>query len=97
MDTPTDRPAPRFRMEHHRPRNAVAVLGYSFVLTLIIAFVIQKTIGFRVSADAEATGIDEAEHAESGYEFSSPRRGGGSSLDRTADMLAHKVSANREG
>ncbi|MDQ3403522.1 MAG: ammonium transporter [Actinomycetota bacterium] len=76
---------------------AVAVLGYSFVLTLIIAFVIQKTIGFRVSADAEATGIDEAEHAESGYEFSSPRRGGGSSLDRTADMLAHKVSANREG
>ncbi|MDQ3579883.1 MAG: ammonium transporter [Actinomycetota bacterium] len=74
---------------------AVAVFGYSFALTLIIAFVIQKTIGFRVSADAEATGIDEAEHAESGYEFSGPR--GGSSLRRTVDVLAHKVSANREG
>ncbi|WP_211239406.1 ammonium transporter [Actinokineospora inagensis] len=66
---------------------AFVVLGYSFVLTLVIGFLIQKTIGFRVSTEAERTGIDEAEHAESGYEFSS-LRGGGSSLGRTADILA---------
>jgi Amt family ammonium transporter len=33
--------------------------------------VIKKTIGFRVDAEAEVGGIDEAEHAESGYDFSS--------------------------
>ncbi|WP_407640500.1 ammonium transporter [Actinokineospora iranica] len=71
---------------------AAAVMAYSFVLTLIIAFIIQKTIGFRVSAEAEATGIDEAEHAESGYEFSSLR--GGGVTGKTADANAQKVSAN---
>ncbi|WP_169514526.1 ammonium transporter [Actinokineospora enzanensis] len=71
---------------------AFAVLGYSFVLTLVIGFLIQKTIGFRVSADAERAGIDEAEHAESAYEFSG-LRGGGSSLGRSADVLAGKIAA----
>ncbi len=55
------------------PRQAIgafAVLGYSFVVTLVIGFAIQKTMGFRISAEAEAEGIDGAEHAESAYEFS---------------------------
>ncbi len=57
---------------------AVAVLVFSFVLTLIIAFVVNKTVGFRVDEEAEVTGIDEAEHAESAYEFGafSSARGG---------------------
>ncbi|GGS51452.1 MULTISPECIES: ammonium transporter [Actinokineospora] len=75
---------------------AAVVMAYSFVLTFIIGFILNKTIGFRISAEAEATGIDESEHAESGYEFSS-LRGGGSSLGKTADMLAQKVSAGKEG
>ncbi len=77
---------------------AGAVLAYSFVLTLVIAFAIQKTIGFRVSEEAEATGIDESEHAESGYEFSS-LRGGGSSISKNADVLARRVAAgtSKEG
>ena len=72
---------------------AGAVMAYSFVLTLVIAIAIKKTIGFRVSEEAEQVGIDEAEHAESGYEFSS-LRGGGNTLGRAADVLAQKVSAS---
>ncbi|MDT0277221.1 ammonium transporter [Blastococcus goldschmidtiae] len=50
---------------------AVAVLAFSFVATLIIGWVIQKTIGFRISEDDEVTGIDTVVHAESGYDFAS--------------------------
>lgn len=55
------------------PRQAIgafAVLAYSFVVTLVIGFLIQKTMGFRISEEAEAEGIDASEHAESAYEFS---------------------------
>lgn len=48
---------------------ALAVMAYSFVVTLILGMLIKYTIGFRVSAEAEATGIDEAEHKETAYEF----------------------------
>jgi Amt family ammonium transporter len=48
---------------------AFAVLGYSLVLTLIIGFAIDKTIGFRVSEEDEVTGVDLTEHAESAYEL----------------------------
>ena len=48
---------------------ALAVFGYSFVLTFVIAFVIKKTIGFRASEEAEISGVDESEHAETAYEF----------------------------
>ncbi|WP_229705825.1 ammonium transporter [Micromonospora sonchi] len=54
----------------------VAVLVYSFVVAYVIGFAIEKTIGFRASADAEVEGIDNAEHAESAYEFSSTGSGG---------------------
>ena len=49
---------------------------YSFIVTLILGFVIEKTIGFRVKADKEIEGIDLNEHAESAYELSSSTRGG---------------------
>jgi Amt family ammonium transporter len=52
------------------------VAGYSFVVTLIIGFAIEKTIGFRISKDAEIEGIDLKEHAESAYEYASSSRGG---------------------
>jgi Amt family ammonium transporter len=48
---------------------AGAVLAYSFVLSFIIGFVIKKAGGFRVSAEDEISGIDEAQHAESAYDF----------------------------
>ena len=52
------------------------VAAYSFVVTLIIAFAIEKTIGFRIKPEKEIEGIDLNEHAESAYELSSSSRGG---------------------
>ncbi|WP_089156987.1 ammonium transporter [Micromonospora sp. NBS 11-29] len=49
---------------------AFIVTVYSFVVAYALGFVIDKTIGFRVSAEAEVEGIDIAEHAESGYDLS---------------------------
>ena len=46
-----------------------SVLAYSFIVTDIIATIIQKTIGFRVHRDVEIEGVDTAIHAESAYEF----------------------------
>lgn len=53
------------------------VFGYSFIVTLLIGFAIEKTIGFRVKRDVEIEGIDLNEHAESAYEYATSSRGGG--------------------
>ncbi|HZF90072.1 ammonium transporter, partial [Streptomyces sp.] len=47
-----------------------AVLAYSLVVSAILAFVLDKTIGMRVPEDDEVAGIDQAEHAETAYDFS---------------------------
>ncbi len=52
---------------------AVAVLIYSFILALVIGFVIEKTIGFRVKAQDEIAGIDTVVHGEEAYAFGSDR------------------------
>jgi Amt family ammonium transporter len=62
---------------------AFSVLVYSFVLSLILGWIVQKTIGFRLSADAEATGVDETEHAETAYHYGENSGVGGSPV-RTA-------------
>ncbi|GAA4892253.1 ammonium transporter [Actinomycetospora straminea] len=56
---------------------AVAVIAYSGIVTAIIAFIVKAIMGLRVDDDSEAAGVDEGEHAESGYDFSSLRSGGG--------------------
>jgi Amt family ammonium transporter len=48
---------------------AFAVLGYSAVGTAILALLVKYTIGLRLDREAEAIGIDEAEHAETAYDF----------------------------
>ena len=53
------------------------VFAYSFIVTLLLGYAIEKTIGFRVNRDAEVEGIDLNEHAESAYEFATSSRGGG--------------------
>jgi len=62
----------------HQAIGAFSVLGYSFVVTLILGFLLDKTLGFRVSKDTEVEGIDLHEHGETAYEFDS--RGGGGSF-----------------
>lgn len=48
---------------------AFAVLGYTAVITAILALLIKYTIGLRLDRESEATGIDEAEHAETAYDL----------------------------
>jgi Amt family ammonium transporter len=53
----------------------VAVLAYSFIMTLIIAKVIDLVMGFRISKDDEISGIDLVVHAERGYELTDNTQG----------------------
>jgi Amt family ammonium transporter len=46
---------------------AFAVLAYSFTVSLILAVILKRVHGFRVSREAELGGIDEHEHAETAY------------------------------
>ncbi|MGW2820867.1 ammonium transporter [Streptomyces sp. NPDC001443] len=72
-----------------------AVLGYSLVVSAVLAFLLDRTIGMRVSEDDEVAGIDQAEHAETAYDFS----GAGGGAARTAvpagvaDTASKKVDA----
>ena len=55
---------------------------------------IQKTMGFRITEEDEVTGIDNVEHAESGYDFASLGSSGS-----TAPLAgqAHAEARNTEG
>ena len=51
---------------------AVGVLvawSLSIVGTLVILFVVDKTVGLRVSEEDERTGLDLSQHGEEGYDF----------------------------
>jgi Amt family ammonium transporter len=63
-----------------------AVLAYSLVVSAVLAFLLDKTIGMRVTEDEEISGIDQAEHAETAYDYSGA--GGGVAGTVTASALA---------
>ncbi|AKT52908.1 ammonia channel protein [Arsenicicoccus sp. oral taxon 190] len=48
---------------------ALAVLCYSLVVSLAIGALVHVTMGFRISDEAELEGVDQAEHAETGYDL----------------------------
>jgi Amt family ammonium transporter len=52
----------------HQALAVVAVVAYSFVVTYILAQILDKTIGLRVSEEDEAMGLDLSQHAETAYE-----------------------------
>jgi Amt family ammonium transporter len=54
---------------------AFAVLAYSFVVTFVLGTILQRTIGFRIDAEDEVSGIDLAVHAESAYDLASSSTG----------------------
>jgi ammonium transporter, Amt family len=56
---------------------AFAVLIYSFVISLVLAYIVKAIMGLRVTEEEESAGIDETEHAETGYDFSSHRGSAG--------------------
>lgn len=53
----------------HQAVAVVATIVYGFVATWLIAFVIHKTMGMRLSENDETVGLDLAIHAEQGYEL----------------------------
>jgi len=48
---------------------ALAALVFPFVMTIIILWVVDKTIGLRVSIADQDAGLDVSEHAEVGYDW----------------------------
>lgn len=46
---------------------ASVVLVYSFVLAFVIGWILQKTMGFRITSEEEVAGIDAVVHGEEGY------------------------------
>jgi Amt family ammonium transporter len=61
---------------------AGAVLAYSFVLSLVIAYIVKAIFGLRATEENEVAGLDESEHAETAYDFSTLRVGGGLGAQR---------------
>ena len=45
----------------------VSVIAFSFVVTFVIAKVLDNVMGIRVSADDEVAGLDQTQHAETAY------------------------------
>ena len=85
-------------------RQAIAagsVLVYSFVCALVIGYIIKFTIGFRISEEDEVTGIDETEHAETSYDYSTLGGGLGLSsghpLATASQHSSGTVAAGKEG
>ncbi len=72
--------------------SALIVSVYSFVVAFALGFVIDKTIGLPVSAEAEVDGIDITEHAESGYDLS-PTTGSSGGAFAMAGIGAGKPAA----
>ncbi|MFC1585143.1 ammonium transporter [Fibrobacterota bacterium] len=48
-------------------KGIIATAGYSALVTLIIVFVLEKTIGFRISEEDEIEGLDITLHGENAY------------------------------
>ncbi|MGH3485865.1 MAG: ammonium transporter [Nocardioidaceae bacterium] len=74
----------------------LTVAAYSFVIALVIALVVDKVLGFRVDEDDEVSGVDLAEHAETGYELHTASGGGvrtGSPVGSPAKPAEESVNA----
>ncbi|MCB9527252.1 MAG: ammonium transporter [Myxococcales bacterium] len=50
----------------------LATAAYSFVVTYLIATLLKKTVGLRVTPDEEADGLDVSLHGEKGYDLHEP-------------------------
>ncbi len=72
---------------------AGVTIAYSAGLTYVIARVLEKTIGLRTTPDDELAGIDEAEHAETGYDYGRV----GAHITTAASRGAHEAPAAPAG
>jgi Amt family ammonium transporter len=74
---------------------AVAVLAFSFVLTLAIGVLLQRTVGFRIDDEDEVAGIDLAVHAETGYDLHAGAPGAASRPQPGAPVAARATTSGR--
>jgi ammonium transporter, Amt family len=51
----------------------IIAIGYAAVMTLIIVFIVNRTVGLRATTDAEMHGLDHSYHGEQGYGMLNPR------------------------
>jgi Amt family ammonium transporter len=58
-----------WRQLGHQAASVGIAWALSIVGTLVLLFIVDKTIGLRVSAADEATGLDLSQHGEEGYEW----------------------------
>ncbi|MGO1537738.1 MAG: ammonium transporter [Leucobacter sp.] len=63
--------------------SVVAVMTYSFVVSLVIALAVKAITGLRVPAEAEEAGIDTFAHGESAYEILETEAARSTTLDST--------------
>jgi Amt family ammonium transporter len=68
-------------------------LAFSFLATLAILKLVDRLVGFRVSAEAEDDGVDVAEHGESAYAF---REHGRPASPPIASMTDQELAELRE-
>jgi ammonium transporter, Amt family len=59
---------------------------YAFVATGVLVFIIDKTIGFTLSPEDEAEGLDRAVHGEVGFDY------GGGALEELPTMMEPKAA-----
>jgi len=53
----------------------VVTMAWAFGLTYVVAQLVERTVGLRVSPEIEVEGLDTAIHAESAYDFGNVRAG----------------------
>ncbi len=76
---------------------AGAVMVYSFVMAYAIGWIINKTMGFRISREHENAGIDVSVHAESAYDIGGRTSGSFSPLlERSTRSAAASDALNSE-
>ncbi|MFF4926433.1 ammonium transporter [Kitasatospora sp. NPDC001261] len=73
------------------------VAAYSFVLSWLLAKAVDRLVGFRVSGEVETAGIDQAEHAESAYDFTAVGAGLARALPGLAAAAATSAAERSAG
>jgi Amt family ammonium transporter len=55
----------------HQLIAVIAVIAYAFIATFLLAHLIKRTIGLRVTPDDESRGLDLSQHMETAYDMTS--------------------------
>ncbi|GAA0916726.1 ammonium transporter [Streptomyces thermoalcalitolerans] len=75
----------------------IGVLVYSLIASAALAFLLDRTIGMRVSEDEEISGIDRSQHAETAYDFTGAGGGVVTAVTAPVRPAAQHESAPRSG